>query len=139
MLQRLQSLWLLLSAVLACLSYGFPFYSGNVTLKDGALKFVKLTASYNFFILILTGILVAGCFIIIFLYKERKLQFRLTILALVISILNLFIYFNQMGKFTNGNLSFTAIIDFGIPVLLFFAARGIWKDEKLVKSLDRIR
>ena len=138
MIQRLQSLWLLIASVFAFLTYKFPFYSGNVTKKD-VTQFAKLTASYHFGTLILTGILAAGCLILIFLFKDRKLQLRLTVLAFIVAVLNIIIYFSQMSKFINGNLSFAAILSLAIPVFLFFAARGIWKDEKLVKSLDRLR
>jgi peptidoglycan/LPS O-acetylase OafA/YrhL len=139
MIQRLQSLWLFLSSFFSILSFWFPFYSGTITNPDKETHYEKLTASYNFLTLIMTGILAIGCLIIIFMYKERKSQFRLTILAAIISILNIIVYFNQLGKFTNGNLSFAAVVTLAVPVLLFFAARGIWKDEKLVKSLDRLR
>ena len=100
---------------------------------------MRLTAGYHFLILILTGILIVGCLIIIFMYKDRKLQLKLTIVALVISLINIILYFNQIKQFVQGDFSFAALVTLAIPVLLFFAARGIWKDEKLVKSLDRLR
>ena len=135
MLQRLQSLWLLIAALFAILSFRLPFYSGNTATKTGA----KFTADFNFLTLILTILLTAGCLAIIFLYRNRKLQLRLTLVALVISMVNIIVYFNGMSRFTNGDLSFAAIFTFLIPILLFLAARGIWKDEKLVRSLDRLR
>jgi len=141
MIQRLQSLWLLIAAVFAVLSFNFPFYSGTVPEGEAGVgvKYAKLTASYHLLILVLTGAILLGCLIIIFLYKDRKLQLRLTILTLAISLINIILYFMQKSKFVNGDLSFAAIFVFAIPVLLFFAARGIWKDEKLIKSLDRLR
>jgi len=139
MIQRLQSLWLFLAAILAVLSFMVPFYSGTITLPDASIKYVRLTAGYHFLILILTGILIVGCLIIIFMYKDRKLQLKLTIVALAISLINIILYFNQIKQFVQGDFSFAALVTLAIPVLLFFAARGIWKDEKLVKSLDRLR
>lgn len=139
MIQRLQSLWLFIAAILAVLSFLFPFYSGTVLNPDNSIKYVKLTAAYHFIIMILTGVLIAGCLIIIFMYKDRKLQLRLTILAGIISVLIIILYFTQIKEFVNGNLSFAAIFSLAIPVLIFLAAKGIWKDEKLVKSLDRLR
>ncbi|HEY2722404.1 MAG TPA: DUF4293 family protein [Chitinophagaceae bacterium] len=136
MIQRLQSLWLLVAGLLAALTFVFPFYSGNVII-DG--KFLNLTASSHLATLILTGALVPGCLVIIFLYKDRKMQLRWTILALAISLLNIIVYFGQMKKFVSGNLSFAAVIFIAVPLFLFLAARGIWKDEKLIKSLDRLR
>ena len=136
MIQRLQSLWLFVAAALAALTFIFPFYSGNV-IVDG--KFLNLTASSHIATLILTSALVPGCIIIIFLFKNRKLQLRFTILATVVSLLNIIVYFTQFKRYSNGNLSMAALIYILVPVFLFFAARGIWKDEKLIRSLDRLR
>jgi hypothetical protein len=36
-------------------------------------------------------------------------------------------------------MDLTSLLAFAIPVFLVFAARGIWKDEQLVKSVDRLR
>ena len=64
---------------------------------------------------------------------------RLTVAALFISAINVILYFTQLKKYTSGNIALTAVFALAIPLLLFLAARGIWKDEKLVKSLDRLR
>lgn len=139
MIQRIQSLWLLAAAICAGLTFKFPFYSGNKPGKDNLEEFKTLTATSDIFLITLTAILVTGSLFVIFLYKQRKKQLRFTILITLISIINLVIYFYQLKKFTSGTFSLTAVFAFAIPVLLFFAARGIWKDEKLVKSLDRLR
>jgi hypothetical protein len=36
-------------------------------------------------------------------------------------------------------MSLTAVLAFAPPILLILAANGIRKDEKLIKSLDRLR
>ena len=139
MIQRIQTLFLLLASLCAAFSYKFPFYSGNKTGADNKPVFEKFVASSNFILLITTAILMAGCLYIIFQYKNRKQQLWLTIAAGGLSIINLLVYFNQKGKFTDGAFSLGAILSLSIPVLLILAARGIWKDEKLVKSVDRLR
>jgi hypothetical protein len=139
MIQRPQSLWLLAAALCAALTYRFPFYSGNKTGKNNVQQFENLVASSNFLLLIFSGVLAAGCLIIIFLYKDRRQQLKLTVAAAALSVINIVIYFSQLKKFTSGNISLTAVLAFAVPVLLLLAARGIWKDEKLVKSLDRLR
>lgn len=63
----------------------------------------------------------------------------LTLAAAGLSIINLIIYYMETKKFESGTYSLTAILSLAIPVLLVLAARGIWKDEKLVKSVDRLR
>ena len=139
MIQRIQTIWLLLAALSAAFTYKFSFYSGNMTGNDNMQTFEKLIASSNFLLLLFTACLTAGALIIIFLYKTRKQQLWLTLAAVALSIINLVIYFTQIKKFTSGAISLTAILAFAVPVLLLLAARGIWKDEKLVKSLDRLR
>lgn len=139
MIQRIQTIWLFLSALCAAFTYKFPFYTGNKIPISVTGEQQKLVASSNFLLLILTALLIVGTFIIIFLYKNRKQQLWLTILALVISIVNIIIYFTELKKFVSGTISLTAILAFIIPIFLLLAANGIWKDEKLVKSLDRLR
>ena len=139
MIQRIQSLWLLAAAVCAALTYKFSFYSGNKTGEANIQELEKLVASSNFLLVIFTTLLTAACIVIIFLYKNRKQQLWLTITAAVLAVVNLIIYFKEIKKFNSGTFSLTAVFAFAIPVLLILAARGIWKDEKLVKSLDRLR
>jgi hypothetical protein len=139
MIQRIQTVWLFLVAVCAAFTFKFPFYSGNVIGKDNVQHFEKLVASSNFILLILTAILIGGTAAVIFLYKNRKQQLWLTIAAVIISIVNIIIYFSEIKKFVSGEISLGAVLAFAIPVFLLLAANGIWKDEKLVKSLDRLR
>ena len=139
MIQRIQTVWLFLSAICAVLTYKFPFYSGNIIGKDNIQRYEKLVASSNFLLLILTALLIGGAIIIVFLYKNRKQQFWLTMGAATLSIVNIIIYFSESKKFISGNMSLAAVLAFAIPIFLFVAANGIWKDEKLVKSLDRLR
>jgi hypothetical protein len=56
-----------------------------------------------------------------------------------LSIINIVLYITELKKFSSGNMSLAAILALAIPVFLLLAIRGIWKDEKLVKSLDRLR
>ncbi|HEY1869411.1 MAG TPA: DUF4293 domain-containing protein [Chitinophagaceae bacterium] len=139
MIQRMQSLWLLLAAACALLTYRFPFYSGNTIDQNNQLQPARFIASFDILINILTAIIIVVCLVTIFLFKNRKLQLRLTIFALVVSILNIILYFNKLNKFIHGELSLSCIFAFLIPIFLFLAARGIWRDEKLIKSLDRLR
>jgi Co/Zn/Cd efflux system component len=139
MIQRIQSVWLFIAVIFAALTYKFPFYTGNVIGKDNVQRYVKLVASSNYILLILTAGFIAGTTAIIFMYKSRKQQLWLTVVAACLSILNLVIYFYEVKNFSSGNMSLSAIFAFAMPILLFFAINGIRKDEKLIKSLDRLR
>lgn len=139
MIQRIQTLWLFIAAICAALTFKFPFYTGNTTAKDGTLVYERLTASSNLILIILTACLTMGILILIFMYKTRTKQMWLTIAAAGVSIINLVLYFMDIKNFSSGSISLTSILSFAIPIFLLLAARGVWKDEKLIKSLDRLR
>jgi dipeptide/tripeptide permease len=141
MLQRMQSIWLLLAAVFAFLTIKLSFYSGNIGTPEQPPSFQYLTAGFNIWILILTIALVCIATIDIFLYKNRKLQGRLAILGILLSLLNIFLYYKQTQKFIQdqGTYNLTAILALLIPVFFFLSWRGIYRDQKLIKSLDRLR
>jgi hypothetical protein len=139
MIQRIQSLWLFAAAACAVLTFKFPFYSGTKAEQGKPALYTSLIASGSFLILALTAILFIGALFILFLYKKRKIQFRLSLLAFILSLLNIFLYYRQTTQFIDGTYSITALLSLAIPVLFLLAARGIFRDEKLVKSMDRLR
>ncbi len=140
MLQRIQSLWLLAASVAAFLTLKFSFFSGN-KLVDNVKQFVSLNAMSNIFIMILTVALAVAALIIIFLYKDRKMQLKLVLATIGVSILNVVLYYLQTQKYiaNEGNYNLTAVLVVIIPAMLVLAARAIYKDEQLVKSVDRLR
>lgn len=139
MIQRLQTIWLLIAAVCAILTYDLAFYSGVKLSETNIKNFVELNALADVIIMILTGIIALISLITIFLFKNRKLQLSLTIVAIIAAIANLVVYFAETTEFTDGNLLLTSVFTFVIPFFLIMAARGIYKDERLVKSMDRLR
>lgn len=140
MLQRIQSLWLLAASVAAFLTLKFSFFSGN-KLVDNVKQFVSLNAMSNIIIMILTVALAVAALIIVFLYKDRKMQLKLVLATIGVSILNVVLYYLQTKKFiaNEGNYNLTAVLVVIIPAMLVLAARAIYKDEQLVKSVDRLR
>ena len=139
MIQRLQTIWLLIAAVCAILTYDLAFYSGVKLSETNIKQFVELNALADVIIMVLTGLVALICLVTMFLFKNRKMQLRLTIVALIASIANLVVYFAETAEFTDGNILLTSIFSFIIPFFLVMAARGIYQDEKLVKSMDRLR
>ena len=138
MIQRQQSLWLLLSTIASILSFEFPFYTGSKMISNIA-AYRELEGGSEFPLLLLTIISVLISAIAIFLYKDRKTQLKLSVGGIVLSILLIILYISYARKFLLGNLAFYAIFVVAIPVGYVMAARAIWKDEKLVKSLDKLR
>ena len=139
MIQRIQSIWLLLAAAACFLTLKLSFYSGNVVQPDQTRRFEQLTAMNNIWLMILTFILGIGIVVIIFLFKDRKLQMKLTIVGILLSIVNIVLFFGQQKKFVEGSFDLTSPIVFLVPIFLILAAQGIYKDQKLIKSLNRLR
>ena len=141
MLQRIQTLWLLLASACTLLTMKFAFYTGiRVQIVAAQVKVSEaLTATSNVWIMILTVAIVVAGLINIFNYKNRKLQLRITILLFVLSLVDVLLLFREAQKFESGTYALSAFLAFAAPVFFFLAAKGIYRDQKLVKSLDRLR
>lgn len=143
MLQRVQSIWLLLAAVFAAITFRFPFYTGNriVDTATNTAAYTELNATSTFWLSVLTAITGALAFVTIFLFDNRKLQLKLSYLGIFLTVVLLAVYFLETGNFVAGTGTFALSCIFPFAILGFYilAARGIWKDEKLIKSMDRLR
>jgi hypothetical protein len=153
MLQRKQTLWMLAALICALLTFKFAFYFGNMKVGLNGIAPLEVKAmpvfgagsvsagSGSILILIVTIVLIAGILINIFNFSNRKKQFWITIGLFILSLLNILLYWWKSGvpPFESGNYSLGALLSLAIPVFLIIAARGIQKDEKLVKSADRLR
>jgi Domain of unknown function (DUF4293) len=138
MIQRLQTIWLLLAAVFAAVTFRFPFYTGE-RLVGTIASTVDLDARTNIWLSILTVLAGALAFVTIFLFHDRKLQLKLCYLGIFITLVLLVVYFLEMTHFTKGSVALWCLFYFGILAFYILAARGIWKDEKLIRSMDRLR
>ena len=144
---------MLLVVICAALTFKFSFYSGNVVVGTNGHVFLQERAvpvlsfgkdsagAGSVLILIVTVLIIAGSLINIFNYKARSKQLWITIGLLILSLLNIFLYWWKSGapSFTEGSYNLGAALSLAIPVFLLFAANGIRKDQKLVKSADRLR
>lgn len=140
MIQRLQSLWLLFASVLAFLTLKLPFFSGNI-LVNNVKVYQEFTAMSYMLLMILTVIVAAGSLVTIFLYRNRSLQWKIALVLFVFAILNVIMFYVATGAFIVNEWSYnlTSVCSLAIPVFLVMAARAVYKDEKLVKSVDRLR
>jgi uncharacterized membrane protein YidH (DUF202 family) len=136
MIQRIQSLWLLLAAACAFAGFKFSYFTGNKT-TDTLLH--ELNATSNLLLMITTIAVAVLALINIFLFKNRKLQLRLCVLGILLEALLIFLYYRETTNFVKGTLSLTAILQLIIMLALVLAARGINKDSKIVKDSDRLR
>lgn len=135
MIQRIQSIWLLLAAACSLASLKWSFYSGN---KDNNL-FAELNGTSSFFLLILAVAVSLLALAALFLFKNRKLQIKLSLGGLLLQLVALVVYFMQTKQYLEGNFTLTSVFSFAIPVLFILAWMGIRKDEQLIKSMDRLR
>ena len=136
MIQRIQSVWLLVVTILIFLTLKVSFYSGTY-LPDN--QYHQLNATENILLMITTIALGVLSLITIFLYKTRVIQLRLCIVGILLDMLLIFFYFKAMQQFTNGEFAITSALHIAIIIALVLAANGINKDEKLIKDSDRLR
>lgn len=138
MIQRIQSVWLLLAGVFDAMTFRFPFYSGD-WMEDAVPAVVDLNAQSTIWFTILSVMAGALALATIFLFRNRKLQLKLIYLGIFLSIVLLTLYFLEIGDFYSGNIALWAIFYFAILISFILAARGVRSDEKLVRSMDRLR
>jgi len=125
MIQRIQTVYLLLSFCLMAILVLMPFSSlWMIVIDAGAV-----------------AVLAA---IVIFLYKKRDLQVKISYAMLLLLVLMYALYFIfdwHYLSFTElfRHVRFTFLFPFIAFILVYLAIRGIKKDEKLVRSLDRLR
>jgi len=138
MIQRQQTLWLLLATVAAILTFMFPFVTGKELVNNMEADKV-VDAGSNFYLLILTGASLILSTITIFLFKNRKQQMMLCLLGILLTAGIIVLYITQMNKLLKATLALYSILPFIALVGYFMAFRCIRKDEKLVKSLNKLR
>ena len=149
MLQRIQTVYLLIVAILMIVAMSLPV--GNFIAADMSLtEFTNLalvsaegvkdyTPWAMFAVLIITAIITL---VTIFLYKKRMLQIRLTLFTSVMLIGYYVLLVLFIIKF-KGEMSFAPSWSICIPIVCivfnYLAIRGIGKDEMLVRAYDRLR
>ncbi len=141
MIQRIQSLWFLLASVAGFLTYQLPLWEGRL-MENGVKKF---NATDNLLFFALTMAISILALATIFLFKNRQLQKKLSVIGILVSLGLIALEFYFVNDFkTTLNLSEStwkpgALMPILIAIFFFLALQGIRKDEKLIKSLDRLR
>lgn len=151
MIQRIQSLYLFLAAILLVVWYMFPvatFQSpqGLYLLFTCHIKNPETGASLISMVPLAVLPLLSAILslIIIFRFKNRSNQMKLSKMVMLILLVTLVvegIYFVRIGQMLNttGKPAFMAITPLLAFMLIYLAHRAIKKDDLLVKSADRIR
>ena len=143
MIQRIQSIWLLLASVASLASMKLAFYSGIKTSDaqnpNAPQAYTSIDGMYNILMNINTVAIGLICLIAIFLFKNRKLQMQFSALAIVLESLLILQYQMTVSGFSQGNYAIGAILQPLVMFLLLMAIRGINKDNKLIQESDRLR
>lgn len=144
MIQRIQTVFLLLAAVSAGLPLWLPYLTGNSALPifaDGQFNAFDNPGLLG--LCVLSGVLGLAA---VFLYSNRPLQARIAGAGAVVSLFALLLlgftlYQVYAQEKANWPLQLGASLFLSpLAVVLFWLAlRAIRKDEALVKSMDRLR
>lgn len=147
MIQRIQSLYLLVSALLIGFLLALPFaeilVDGSVYVFNfkGILLNGELKAN-GAAISVLIVIIIAMHGFAILSYKNRIRQMRLIVftILLMIGLFGLFFFFTYY-TFRGAEVSFKVSMAFPLVAIIldYLAIRAIGKDEALIRSIDRIR
>ena len=141
MIQRIQSIWFALAATAGFSMTQLSLF--NATLADNTTRSLLATESLLLFALVIALSVMA--LVCIFLYKNRTLQFKLAVTGIIGSIATvaLEVYFIEQFKEANriasGTYHWGGLFPILMIVFFFLASKGVYRDEKLVKSLDRLR
>ncbi len=147
MIQRIQTIYILLSAILIGSLFSLPFaeiafqdqlylFDVRGILRNGTVQENGLPLA--FFI----GLILILHLVAVFMFKKRTLQIRILVFSIIlmIGLFGLF-YFFTYYSFDNAGISFKIPVIFPLiaVILDYLAIRNIRKDEELVRSIDRIR
>jgi len=136
MIQRIQSIYLLLVVLLGAL---LPFWLALWVDAAGTVVFAKNEIAVS---LVFYGSAVLAA-LAIFRFKDRKSQFVLNRLNMILNLflLGFFVYrsLNLSGEALVSEKGIGMLIPVFSIVFLVLANRAIKKDEDLVKSVDRLR
>jgi hypothetical protein len=154
MVQRIQTIWLAFAALVSgqlliehLLNFKdkwgvnyFIGFSGINKISDSGHELVEKTLPISILLILIPLLSI----ITVFLFKARKLQLRVTFTTIILSIslIIIEIYYACIGlKQYDAELIPGIIMFFPLIVLIFLvlACIGITKDEKLLKSYDRLR
>jgi DMSO reductase anchor subunit len=154
MIQRIQSLYLFLTTVIAVLFLSgniIEFHSGvnlltlnafsiNRVVENAGLERLQSVTPYTILLFIIPFLSLAA----IFLYKNRLNQKRLVMILIILIVSEIAAtayYYLSIGKTYNAEPSsgIKLILPVIMLILSILAYTGIMKDEKIVRSYDRLR
>jgi len=147
MIQRIQTVYLLVSVILLGMLFWFPLAeisSGTDVFQfniNGIFKGTEKIFNGLPLFLFLSLIVILHIYVI-FRFKKRIQQMRILgfTIILLLGLFGLFFYFAYSG-FKGATVSFGIPVAFPVvaAILDYLAIRNIGKDEALIRSVDRLR
>lgn len=155
MIQRVQTIWFLLAALALILMLFFPLVSKIDRSTELEIHTVGLyqdavgkpgsgILKEQFTPLLVTNIAVAViCFFNIFNFKRRTMQKRIAVVSIL--LIGGFAFWCSIfaqklpGGLTGATFDFAAYLPIASIIFCIMAIFGINKDEKLIRSADRLR
>lgn len=147
MIQRIQSIFLFLASASSFGALAAPFATSESAIATSSIfQDARYTAQDSMALLILFALAGLVALIAIFLFRNRVLQSRLSLLGAIVALAGA-VWAIIAAMQDKAVEAATAAIDYGfgmaLPVLAIIfavlASRFIRKDDKLVKSMDRLR
>ena len=151
MIQRIQSVYLLLTTVLLLTAAFMPV--GEMIEADRVTAHIfkplgiliaegNFQSTWGLFGILLLSAVISGC--TIFLFRNRMLQIRMTIFSSLMLIgyyiaLVFFVYMLKSDLQASFQLGWALCLPLICLVLNYLAFRGIYRDEIMVKAADRLR
>lgn len=152
MIQRIQTVYLLISAILLIVCSAMPLAAYQPTAVESPTLLYNLctingaSGEWSFSSCGLLAILLATVvtsILNIFGYKNRKRQMNRCLIAIILLVVwhALFIYLLNTVAPENSwpEIRYTALLPFIAIFLQWLARIGIKRDDDLIKSMDRIR
>lgn len=162
MIQRRQTIFMLLSAIISGLLFFMPlasFEAGGSVMRftifgiQNPIETLTLSKTYTWPLIVLTILMTILPIYTIFIYKKRELQVKLCHLAMLLNIVFIglvFLYYDNdiqkiIAAIEGDSYELDVAYFFGVAfplvnlVLEILAIKGIKKDIALLKSLDRLR
>jgi hypothetical protein len=135
MLQRPQTLWILLSVITAVSSFEFPF----AIFPPGMLpnESSHIDAGSSTLLILLTTLSVALSGYTIFSYSNLVRQKTLCWIGIFLNVALLMSYLREWRNVPQAQLTLTSLLPAINPIFLLLAWYGIDKDQKLLKKLGK--
>ena len=142
MIQRIQTIFLLLTVLVSVALFYVPLFELPVAAGEGLPKTFMISS--NSVLMILWAAIGVFSFGVIFLFKNRPFQLKACRFILLLIFVMIGLLFYTSDTFSSG-LDQKVVYKIGtyLPLLqvvfIFLAHRAIKKDDDLVRSADRLR